>query len=75
MTCHLVMMSTVIQCNCWQALNALIFLDNIKPPIHDAEDELSAMQNGFTSLSKYQLHGTVAAGDDIVFRVIMPANK
>jgi hypothetical protein len=33
------------------------------------------MGNGFVSLSKYQLHGTIAAGDGIVFRMIMPTNE
>jgi hypothetical protein len=51
------------------------FLDNIKSPIHGTPEELSAMENGFAKHSKYQVHGTIAAGDGIVFRIIMPANE
>jgi hypothetical protein len=65
---------------CWQALNAIDhstnpFLDNIKSPIHATPEELSAMENDIASLSKYQLHGTIAAGDGKVFRMIMPTNE
>jgi hypothetical protein len=37
--------------------------------------ELSALENGFASLSKFLLHGTFAAGDGIVFKMIMPTNE
>jgi hypothetical protein len=48
-----------VQKYCWKALNAINH----------------SMQNGFASLSNYQLHGTIAAGDGIVFRMIMPTNE
>jgi hypothetical protein len=64
----------------WQALNAIDcsadpFLDNIKSPIHCTAEELVTLENGFASLSQFKLRGTVAAGDGIVFRMVMPTNE
>jgi hypothetical protein len=36
------------------------------------ELELEELEHGFTELCKYQLRGTVAAGDGVVFRMQMP---
>ncbi len=36
---------------------------------------LSRLENGFASLSQFKLCDTVAAGDGIVFRMLMPTNE
>jgi hypothetical protein len=64
----------------WQALTAIDqstnpFLDNIKSPIHATAEELAALEHGFAALSDFQLRGTIAAGDGIVFKMIMPTNE
>jgi hypothetical protein len=64
----------------WQSLNAIDrstdpFLDNIKSPTHCTAKELDRLENGFAALSQFKLHGTVAAGDGIVFRMVMPTNE
>jgi hypothetical protein len=61
----------------WQALNAIDhsrdpLLDNIKSPIHATASELEALELDFAKLSKYQLRGTIAAGNGIVFWMQMP---
>jgi len=48
------------------------FLDNIKSPIHCTSHELEILESGFAKFSNNILRGTVAAGDGIVFRMIMP---
>jgi hypothetical protein len=64
----------------WQALTAIdqstdSFLDNIKSPIHATVEELDTLEHGFAALSDLQLRGTIAAGDGIVFKMIMPTNE
>ena len=64
----------------WQSIHAIDrstdpFLDNIKSPIHCTAEELSGLENGFASLSQFKLHDTVAAGDGVVFRMMMPTNE
>jgi len=64
----------------WQALNAIDrsrdpLLDNIKSPIYATAAELESFELDFAKLSKYQLRGTIAAGDGIVFRMQMPTNE
>jgi hypothetical protein len=64
----------------WQALLAIDystdpFIDNIKSPIHASSEALEEMEQGFAKLSQYNLSGTIAAGDGIVFRMIMPTNE
>lgn len=64
----------------WQSIHAMDrstdpFLDNIKSPIHCTAEELSRLESGFASLSQFKLHGTVAAGDGAVFRMMMPTNE
>ncbi len=51
------------------------FIDNIKSPIHATSEELEEMEQGFAKLSQYHLSGTIAAGDGIVFKMIMPTNE
>jgi hypothetical protein len=46
------------------------FLENMKSPIHATSHASTALDNGFASLSKFQLHGTIAAGDGFVFRMV-----
>ncbi len=65
---------SVVHYYAWQALHAIDndsstdpFLDNIKSPIHASDNKLMDLEEGFMSLSMYKLHGTVAAGDGIVF--------
>jgi hypothetical protein len=64
----------------WPALTAIDqstnpFLDNIKSPIHATAKELAELEHGFAALSDFQLRGTIAAGDGIVFEMIMPTNE
>jgi hypothetical protein len=64
----------------WQALLAIDssthpFIDNIKSPIYATSEELEEMEEGFAKLSQYNLSGTIAAGDGIVFKMIMPTNE
>ncbi len=64
----------------WQALNAIDrstdpFLDNIKSPIHATMQQLESLEHGFATLSDFKLHGTIAAGDGIVFKMMMPTNE
>jgi len=64
----------------WQALNAIDrsqdpLLDNIKSPIYATAAELEALELDFAKLSKYQLRGTIAASNGIVFRMQMPKNE
>ncbi len=64
----------------WAALTAIDqstdpFLDNIKSTIHATAKELAALEHGFVALSDFQLRGTIAAGDGIVFKMIMPTNE
>jgi len=33
------------------------------------------LENGFAALSKFKLLGTIAAGDGIVFQMVMPTNE
>jgi len=61
----------------WQALHAIDrstdpFLDNIKSPTMQTEFELEELEHGFTELCKFQLHGTVAAVEGVVFKMQMP---
>jgi hypothetical protein len=51
------------------------FIDNIKSPIHATSEELEEMEQGFAKLSQYNLSGTFAAGNGIVFKMIMPTNE
>ena len=50
------------------------WLDNINFPINDY-GKLKQLESGFASISKNKIRGTVAAGDGIVFRMIMPTNE
>ena len=64
----------------WQALHAIDrstdpFLDNIKSPIYATPEQLEALEEGFAKMSNFKLRGTIAAGDGIVFRMIMPTNE
>jgi hypothetical protein len=64
----------------WQALLAIYhstdpFINNIKSPIHATSEELEEMEKGFAKLSQYNLSGTIAAGDGLVFKMIMPTNE
>jgi hypothetical protein len=72
--------ANVVHHYAWQALHAIDnstnpFLDNIKSPIHASDDELTELEEGFASLSEFKLRGTIAAGDGIVFRMVMPTNE
>jgi len=64
----------------WQAIIAIDksihpFLNNIKSPIQASAEELEVLEDGFARLSGYRLRGTVAAGDGVVFRMVMPTNE
>jgi hypothetical protein len=64
----------------WEALDAIDcslhpFLNNIKSPINSSPEELETLENGFAKLSDYKLRGTVAAGDGVVFKMVMPSNE
>jgi hypothetical protein len=62
----------------WKSIHAINhsadpFLDNIKSPTHCTAEELSRLENGF---AQFKLHGTtVAAGDGVVFQMMMPTNE
>jgi hypothetical protein len=71
---------SVVHYYAWQALHAIDnstdpFLDNIKSPVHASDDKLMELEEGFASLSKFKLRGTVAAGDGLVFHMVMPTNE
>jgi hypothetical protein len=38
-------------------------------------EELSQLENGFASLTQFKPCGTIAAGDGVVFRMLMPTNE
>jgi hypothetical protein len=61
----------------WQALHAIDqstdpFLDNIKSPTMQTAEVLEKLERGFAELCNFQLRGTVAAGDGVVFWMQMP---
>ena len=61
----------------WQALHAIDnctdpYIDNIKSPVFQTAEELEKLEHGFAELSDFKLHGTVAAGDGVVFQMQMP---
>jgi hypothetical protein len=71
---------TTVYIYAWQALDALDcslhpYLDNIKSPTNSSAEEFEALENGFAKLSDYQVRGTVAAGDGVVFKMVMPSNE
>ncbi len=47
----------------------------IKSPIYATPEQLEALEEGFAKMSNFQLRGTIAAGDGIVFQMIMPTNE
>jgi len=64
----------------WQAIHAIDqsrdpFIDNIVSPTQSSQEKLRELERGFAGLSGYRLRGTVAAGDGIVFRMLMPTNE
>jgi len=61
----------------WQALHAIDqstdpYLDNIMSPTMQTGEELVKLEHGFAELCNFKLHGTVAAGDGVVFWMQMP---
>ncbi len=50
------------------------FLDNINFPLDDPE-KLSELEQGFASIGGFNIRGTVAAGDGIIFKMQMPTNE
>ena len=64
----------------WQAIHAIDrstdpFLDNIKSPTMRTEEELEKLEYDFAELCSFNLRGTVAAGDGVVFRMQMPSSE
>ena len=64
------------------SFHAILRLDTLRSrfplpesPIYATAAELEALELDFAKLSKYQLRGTIAAGDGIVFRMQMPTNE